>query len=793
MIHISKVCGLLRRFSFRHYVHRASNVSIKNVVRPTNQELSVLRSQSPFSKVVSGLGAVQQTQRSIIRNIDLSPGLVSDLKLLFFEIIKTNNWFSGRLNCGILVKMVSSHAKKILKVELILRNLYFTQEMLNKEVRYKTMILVRKIFNKIFDANIDFGFEVTKYNNPSIKCKELAEGPGGRIIITSQLETTSLESMKPIEIQIANKIYDFFINRQEKSTKDQLDGDTVTENFNNDVEYGKLTKEDTFICQELIFSEQFGSKICKMLKNSLIEGVALNLGGPVHESSGSIYFSNNKVYIVIDTNLYLGNQIGNQKVNEFLEETAPKLSGKLIRSILDELNDSGLKFDNLNTASIILDKNKRLSIEASVEMLFIKEYVSPSHSKRIKPEFHSKSLKLKQILDSKAKIQEHKGFKFLNYDKLHNIGVGKYEANDKKNDMQILVVKKTPNGKYMPVDGLPSVKIKSIAGKNFENPTNREVIEQLGFLIIRELMFHITAILINTRPRSVTKILNIFLSRLEDIKLMESNEKKDIALESIQSIKAYIGLNYLEGNNMEQILLWCKRQVWSENLTFLFERDLFIENWMPTINGLEDQSLLDFSLFSQVSKPGFLHSSLPRLPSLPKLKNYRLYAFLRISLQELGNSPDIYKCNFLKRQLDDLGDAILKKYSVAYFIQLQVNEPNFVWNMDDIHFINSNILFSKLALSYKVHDAILNESHAHDIRTALEGSLNVANAILGDKFERLVAVEYLDDPEKCCKWIFGIYDTVRLSLTAEKNNIKFLDKEKYLKTIKYLLQTSTLY
>lgn len=787
MIRVAHACGFLRRIGNRCYTLRSRHVAItkssSSSSSHTDPELTILRSQKPLRQAVAGLGSIVQTDRSRIRNIDLSPDLNSDLKLLFIELIKINNWFRGVLDSEISVRIVSSHVKKVLKVEFYLPRLYFAQNMLTKETRNKTNGLVHRIVKQIFDANIDFGFDVPKFFLPQIRCKPNQTGSGGRIIITTRLETVELESMKVLEIQTAKKIADFFSSRQISKIDDQVESRVVW--------YDELYNENTRVYQKILFADKFLLDIFGKIEKSLKKRALLGFAKSGGTSSAEICFANNKLYFVIDANLKLKWCDRNNDLRMWLDMQAYKLASELIPVILDKLGDPGIKFNNVITACAYVGADRKISIEANVEIQFVKEHIKPTQTQVVKREFHSKALKLKKVLDLKASNQKHKGFKFLNYDKLQKIGVGEYESKIIKNDVRMLLLKHALRGKFMPVDGLPSLQVATMAGKNFKNPTNREVIEQLGFLVTRELMFYLTAIPVERKLRSVTELLNVFFSKLNDIKLIESNREEDIELRSIESINAYIGLSYLEQKNMDLITQWCKNTLRTQKLTFLYDRDVFMANWMPTIKAIEDRSPFDFSLFLQLNRPVFLHSSLPRLPALPKLKNQFLYSFLRLCVLE--NLVHGNACTFLRYQLDDLGDAILKKYSAEYFIQLEQIEPQFVWNMDDIHFINSNILFSKLAISYKLHRAIQCEKHANGLRTRLEGSFDRANVLLGDMFERLVAIEYLDDPDKCRKWVFAIYDSIRLSLTAEHKPIKFLDKEKYLETLKYLLQTSSLY
>ena len=198
-------------------------------------------------------------------------------------------------------------------------------------------------------------------------------------------------------------------------------------------------------------------------------------------SSAEICFANNKLYFVIDTNLKLKWCDRNNDLRMWLDMQAYKLASELIPVILDKLGDPGIKFNNVITACAYVGADRKISIEANVEIQFVKEHIKPTQTQVVKQEFHSKALKLKKVLDLKASNQKHKGFKFLNYDKLQKIGVGKYESKIIKNDVRMLLLKHALRGKFMPVDGLPSLQVATMAGKNFKNPTNRELLNSLVF------------------------------------------------------------------------------------------------------------------------------------------------------------------------------------------------------------------------------------------------------------------------------------------------------------------------
>ena len=59
---------------------------------------------------------------------------------------------------------------------------------------------------------------------------------------------------------------------------------------------------------------------------------------------------------------------------------------------------------------------------------------------------------------------------------------------------------------------------------------------------------------------------------------------------------------------------------------------------------------------------------------------------------------------------------------------------------------------------------------------------------LGNHFETLVSVLYLDSPETCTKWMFKVYDAVRNNLTASNGKETFLDKEKYIRLYEHQLK-----
>ncbi|RCK67809.1 hypothetical protein Cantr_02237 [Candida viswanathii] len=730
------------------------------------------------------LGSPEDNGYSVVKKVELSPRLQEDVLSPLTKIIRLHRWFIGIRRERFIVQSVSSVGKNILRLTLYLSTLLLPggelDPKLSKKDRKRMNELAGEIVSKISNASNDFGLKITKFGHPVLKIKTTEGYPGGFITLTIQISTKLSEMLQQEETRMAGMIQKHFKDVVQASS-DKKRGPT-----SKGVYYGELNREGNKVYQQLFFTDSFESKVFNMVK-ALVDPVAnFELkDDELGEASAEICFADNKLYFTIDTNLVL-----NQRKPRGILRTDEMETSGLISLILEALGNQKIKFRRVTSTALVYPRG-RLSIEANVDMEIIGKTVVPSQNERLLREFHSDILESKILLDAQAK-REEKCFKFLNFDKLENIGVGRFlTSNGKSKAFKMLISREEAEGKYAPIQGLPDIQVTTLAGKNLSNPTNTEVIKQLGMLVLREMIFFWTISVKRESASNFRKVSLLVSSFLQGMGLIASDNVKISGLSGTECFYVYVGLWYMEGKSMVRLKEWIKAHARSVDTAFHYDRDAVTSGWRRTLEQVSPTLGLNGTVWSLKKRRHFLHNALAELPQIPDLKHRSLYPFLRVSM--IHGVRDAHGA-FLKNQLDYMGDALMKRFSVEYFVQLLQQDPRFHWSMDDIHFMNTNIIFSQLALSYKLHRAVKGGGQfVSVIGSQLARPSNSFNEMLGDMFERLVAIQYLDDPVRCRDWVFGIYDTIRGVITVHNEHRTILGKEQYLEALERLIETSSLY
>ncbi|EMG45320.1 hypothetical protein G210_4500 [Candida maltosa Xu316] len=774
---------LLHHLRLRFYsINSSVSSDAKQTVlypRFANESPQVVKSTYKHPVHVATLGKLTKTSMTNHRQINISPDLESEIRTSFLQILKINVWFSNRVVTDTKVELISHPEKEIMKIKVYFDTLYTNNRELSKPSQ-EIETLMKELTTKIFDAGSKFGMTLQRIRNPIIRASTRKE----KYIQATMKIKTRANVMSGFEVgNTENQIYNFFDSIKGKDDNLYFWGDRY--------KFDTLRQENRTVLQELTFSPEFEKKICglviqaakcKCFPSKLWHGSRCN---------ALLTFTENKSSISIHTNIKLNSWLrtGTQMtlMNEFND---------VVEEIIDELGlkSFGLNIDLIRGSRIKVTWDKKIALIANINTKFDFNFVVPDRSQNVRAVFDLDILRRKKILDRMLGKKKYKGSKFVNFDKLDNLGAQAYNGQDNGEKSITMTLVEHKSEQYYPVNGLNPVNVTTPAGKNFTSPTNREVIEQIGKSIINELAYTWSVVSFEKTYSSPLILTDNYFKQLKHITLVQSNTTEVVKLNSIESVYSYVGLSYLQSKDTSQITRWYRSVIETEGVNFHFDISLMVSMWSLEFKSLESYDYygpLDYGIFSSVKRPSLFLTG--RLPPIPKLSNQNLYPFVQISLLHLTDEFRDSEINTLKRLLDGLGDTVLKRFSAEYFIELQNQMPNFKWNMDDIHFVNSNLLFNRLAISYKLHDGILNQQHTDIMKGELEGSLDRANELLGDSFERLVAVVYLDDSEKCRKWISEIYTTLIKAFMVDKSGIQFLDKEKYVKMYEYSLKTFRLY
>lgn len=422
------------------------------------------------------------------------------------------------------------------------------------------------------------------------------------------------------------------------------------------------------------------------------------------------------------------------------------------------------------------------------------DLIQPSKYESRVDEYSYETKRRKKALEMKRGKPNFRGFKFINYDKLAELGVRSYQFNNEESsDTRVSVNKQHL---LLAHDSLvPSITIKQPECLNFRNPTGLVSLEQIGQLLIYEHLLTLS-LMNNFNPH---KMWVEFRKKCEGLQFIQVNESATILFLGLQPLNVFTAMAYLEDKDYDYaIKKFFKQLAMAHKLNTNFTTELLIDKHILSVNAYLQQfpAPINFNIFSQVFRPPLLNSLLIKLPAMPKLQNQELYKVIQVSLLSPRTTSFVQypELVFLRERLDSFGDVILKRYSVEYMVHYSKGNSKFRWNMDDVDFINTNIVFSSLSFAYKLHQALNDtENQAKMNHIITSNDLNIANELLGDMFERVVAIEYLDNPEVCRTWIFKIYDVILANLTKEHDGIEFIDKEKYVKLYEYHLRTKTMY
>ena len=469
---------------------------------------------------------------------------------------------------------------------------------------------------------------------------------------------------------------------------------------------------------------------------------------------------------------------GNDKSKNSIPDTttATKLDPKLVTPV----NWSTFLYDVFGTSS----NNQVVKL------------IQPSKYESRVDEYSYETIRSKKGLEMKRNKPNIRGFKFINYDVWTELGVGNYQFDNKLESNEATVFVNNQHLVLAHDSIVPPITIKLPECLNFRNPTGLSSLEQIGRLLTYEYILKWS--LMNFYNPNL--MWDKFVKSCRGLQFMQLDKSATILFQGLQPLNVFIAMVYIEDKDYEYaILKFLKLFATNHKLDTKFSTELLIDKYKPDLDAYLQQfpAPIDFNKFSQVFRPPLLHSLPIKLPPLPKFHNQELYKMVQISLislQFMAKSNKLGVLNFLRKRLDRLGDAILKRYSVEYMVHHCKTNPRFRWNMDDVSFINTNIVFSSLSFAYKLHQTINDaEIQANMDRLITSSDLNTANELLGDMFERMVAIEYLDNPDMCRTWIFKMYDAILDNLTKEKDGIEFIDKEKYVKLYEHHLKTKTLY
>lgn len=527
------------------------------------------------------------------------------------------------------------------------------------------------------------------------------------------------------------------------------------------------------------------------------------------------------------------------KLIDRLYELRSWLANSKANSDANAKTDSDSSFTNfvLNPKLILTAKEMQQVGTKSANVAIVKE---------IPKEYSREAILLKKQMEMDR--PDYTGFKFFNYDELSALGTGGYELefldqtqsriyliNIEKDDLEVKKIYTWTN---------PSLLLTLPETKNFCNRTSVLALQRIGKLLVEE---YVTRWCFFSKA-TVHSIVNRVKKQCEQYRLHQINNELSNPL-SVQytgfnAVYVFLGMMYLEDLNYERLISKIVAPTAKENaLKMVFHKNLLIDKYLLDIGAKIRlmSATLDNKIFSQIRRPPLLTSLPYKLPPIPKYSDSRMYHFLQYSLLAVdynhgsrgsggvrsrrsrnsgsdssgvgsssggsngkGVKGDAYhmtlkdssKLEKLALKLDKYGDAVLSRFSTEFLIQLLKQNPNFRWNTDDLFFLNTNVIFSRLSFAYSLHEAIDNQEHRRLVEQKISLShLNEANEILGDLFERLVAVTYIQDPERCREWVFKIYECILMNLKTRKRGDvhEFIDKKKFLELYRYHLRTSTMY
>ncbi|KAI5968428.1 hypothetical protein KGF57_000122 [Candida theae] len=423
------------------------------------------------------------------------------------------------------------------------------------------------------------------------------------------------------------------------------------------------------------------------------------------------------------------------------------------------------------------------------------QLVHPSRYEQRADEYSYETMKKKKALEMQRNKPNVRGFKFINYDKLIELGVGRFEFDKEEVGRELKVSVNNQHLILVHNSLIPAITIKQPECLTFRNPTGLVALEQIGRSLFFEY-FVKWSLMSGFNPHQTWAK---FSNECKGLQFVQLDESATILFQGLQPLNVFVAMVYLEDKDYDYaIMKFLNPLVKPQKISTGFTTQLLIDKYIPYVNAYLQAfpAPIDFNIFSQVFRPQLLHSLPIKLPAMPKLHNRELYKFAEVSLlsSRMSAFAQYPKLVLLRERLDSMGDAVLKRYSVEFMVHYSKTNLKFRWNMSDVDFINTNIVFSRLSFAYKLYRALNGHKNQESMNQIITSSnLDVANELLGDMFERMVAIEYLDDPEVCRTWIFKIYEVMLANLTKEKDSIEFFDKEKFIELYQHQLKTKTMY
>ncbi|CAK9437758.1 uncharacterized protein LODBEIA_P21360 [Lodderomyces beijingensis] len=393
---------------------------------------------------------------------------------------------------------------------------------------------------------------------------------------------------------------------------------------------------------------------------------------------------------------------------------------------------------------------------------------------------------------------DYKGSRFVNYDEIVAAGGSGYELNSDSSEIHVGLICRESKSLVTHL-----LKLESAATRNFTNRTACEVLNSIGSSLVYEHLIKWCFF----GNQNMDEIAHKFRLKCSKLRLKKCNGGEKETDDGKKNVSYYVGafpinqflaMLYLEKKDHEQVLF----QYLEPGVDFRSETELNI------LHGKEANALFEFletstqtlnmNLFGQTAKHTFMSPLPKRLPSIPKFQQKWSYDLTRISLHypvwyHKNASAEYQSIGQSVKGLDALGDTILKRYSAEFLIGYHQRNRKFAFSMDDVHFLNSNILFTRLCLSYKLHEGVTGKTKTMWEKAITTMNHDKVNELMGDMFERLVGVSHIDDHLKCKEWVFGIYECVVQNLMTEKDGVEIIDKRKYLKLYKYHINNSTMY
>lgn len=278
-------------------------------------------------------------------------------------------------------------------------------------------------------------------------------------------------------------------------------------------------------------------------------------------------------------------------------------------------------------------------------------------------------------------------------------------------------------------------------------------------------------------------------------------------IKTIHSFYIYMGLKYLENKTQFKLItIEILKDLGFDKINYFITKDI--------VNGniINDETLLlrkiskrikfyipkniqtNPRIFSSIVRPKLLPYKSTRLPPLPKLAQPEYsHDLLKLALLNPYSSvvsvKNIARTKKMSDALDAYGDIVLKRVSFEFFLTILENDINHISIFTDHLFMNSNLLFGRLAEIYELDKGLNSINHHEELKDNLRYSMEINREktifeLYGDLFERVVAVFYLDNPNACQKWLFEIFQLIYLTLLIDKHDGKILDKEYFQASVK---------